>query len=320
LTATTAPRQKSPSRRWWKRDPGPSGAGSQFLVGQSKVTPYLFSLPSILLVAAILGFPVIYGVWQSLYRRETIGSPLEYVGWENYASMFSSDAFWHSLNRTAIFVIGSLIVGTGLGLFFAFALFRVVTRLRFLRAVTVAPYIISNVAAAVMFRILFNSQFGTLNRVIEWFGLEGPSWLADPNLAMVVVIFTQVWTDLPLTILLLLGGLMTIDKAYLDASLVDGATGWTRARFVTIPLLAPQILISTVWLSYSTLTGLGVVLALTGGGPLKATQTMAMEMYTVAFRSLEFNQALAIATFILVLNSLLTLSYVGIGRRYDYES
>jgi ABC-type sugar transport system permease subunit len=217
-------------------------------------------------------------------------------------------------------VFGSLIVGTSLGLFFAFALFRVVGRLRFVRAVTVAPYIISNVAAAVMFRILFNSQFGMLNQVIEFFGIEGPSWLADPGLAMVVVIFTQVWTDLPLTILVLLGGLLTVDRSYLDAALVDGATGWTRARHVTIPLLAPQLLISTVWLSYSTFTGLGVVLALTGGGPLKATQTLAMEMYTVAFRNLEFEAALAIATFILVLNALLTLVYVAIGRRYEYES
>lgn len=289
------------------------------MLGQGRATPYLFSLPSIILVAAILGFPVIYGLWQSLYRRDRLASPLEYVGLQNYADMFSSDAFWHSLNRTAIFVVGSLIVGTTLGLFFAFALFRVVRRLRFLRAVTVAPYIISNVAAAVMFRILFNSQFGTINEILGLFGVDGPSWLADPNIAMLVVIFTQVWTDLPLTILLLLGGLMTVDKSYLDASLVDGATGWTRARHIVIPLLAPQILISTIWLSYSTLTGLGVVLALTGGGPLKATQTMAMEMYTVAFRNLEFNQALAIATFILVLNALLTLGYVVIGRRYDYE-
>lgn len=289
------------------------------MIGQGKATPYLFSLPSIILVAAVLGFPVIYGVWQSLYTRERLGAPLEYIGLQNYVDMFQSDAFWQSMNRTAVFVIGSLILGLTLGLFFAFALFRVVDKLRFLRAVTVAPYIISNVAAAVMFRILFNSQFGMVNEVLEFFGLDGPSWLADPGMAMLVVIFTQVWTDLPLTILVLLGGLMTVDKSYLDASLVDGATGWTRARFITIPLLAPQILVSVVWLSYSTLTGLGVVLALTGGGPLRATQTIAMEMYTVAFRNLEFNQALAIATFILVLNALLTLGYVAVGRRYEYD-
>ncbi len=289
------------------------------VLGQSKATPYLFSLPAILLVAAILGFPVLYGVWQSLYTRETLGAPLEWVGLQTYVEMFDAPSFWHALNRTAVFTFGSLILGTVLGLFFAFALFRVVGKLRFLRAVTVAPYIISNVAAAVMFRLLFNSQFGMLNQVIEFFGLDGPSWLADPTLAMVTVIFTQVWTDLPLTILVLLGGLLTVDKSYLDAALVDGATGWTRARHLTIPLLAPQILISTVWLSYSTLTGLGVVLALTGGGPLKATQTLAMEMYTVAFRSLQFEAALAIAAFILILNALLTLAYVGIGRRYEYS-
>jgi ABC-type sugar transport system permease subunit len=319
MTANTVSR----TRRWLRRpdDKGSQGGGqdNNALIGQGRATPYLFSLPAIILVAAILGFPVLYGIWQSFYRRPSLGAPTEYVGISNYVEMFDAPTFWHAINRTAVFTFGSLLVGTALGLFFAFALFRVVEKLRFLRAISVAPYIISNVAAAVMFRILFNSQFGALNGIIEFFGIDGPSWLADPALAMFVVIVTQVWTDLPLTILLLLGGLMTIDKSYLDAALVDGATGWTRARFLTIPLLAPQLLISTVWLSYSTLTGLGVVLALTGGGPLKATQTLAMEMYTVAFRNLEFNRALAIATFILVLNALLTLGYVAIGRRYDYQ-
>lgn len=315
MTTATAP----PRRRWWQRRPQGPETTHHLQLGHSRATPYLFSLPSIILVAAVLGFPVLYGVWQSLYRRERLISDPEFVGIANYIEMFQANTFWHSMGRTAIFVFGSLILGTVLGLFFAFALFRVVEGLRFLRAVTVAPYIISNVAAAVMFRILFNSQFGLINQFLGFFGIE-PSWLADPSLAMLVVIFTQVWTDLPLSILLLLGGLLTVDQSYLDASLVDGASGWTRARYITIPLLVPQILISTVWLSYSTLTGLGVVLALTGGGPLRATQTLAMEMYTVAFRNLEFNQALAIASFILVLNALLTLAYVAIGRRYEYET
>ena len=320
VTTTKTAKRKVPEKRpWWRRKTPSPGRDNNAIIGQNRSTPYFFTLPAIILVAAVLGFPVLYGVAQSLFRAPSLGSPVEWVGFENYADMFDSADFWHSLNRTGVFVFGSLVVGTVLGLFFAFALFRVLGRLRFLRAVTVAPYIISNVAAAVMFRILFNSQFGSVNRVIEFFGFDGPSWLAKPGLAMAVVIFTQVWTDLPLTILLLLGGLMTIDKGHLDAALVDGADGWNRARYITIPLLAPQLLISTVWLSYSTLTGLGVVLALTGGGPLKATQTMAMEMYTVAFRSLEFNRALAIATFILLLNALLTLAYVGIGRRYEYD-
>jgi ABC-type sugar transport system permease subunit len=303
-------------QRRQRRDPGGGSRWDTSLAGQSKLAPYLFSTPAIAIVSLLLAYPVIYGLYKSFYRADFFGGPEEFVGFQNYSEMFNDPAFWDSLTKTAIFVTGCVVVGLTLGLFFAFALNRVVSQLRFLRAVTIAPYIISNVAAAVMFRLLLNSDFGLLNRVIEFFGFDGPEWLSDPTLAMVVVIFCQVWTDLPLTILLLLAGLQTIDSSYIDAAKVDGATGWRRALHLSIPLISPQIVISVVWMSYSTLTGLGVVLALTGGGPLKATQTLPMEMYSTAFTDLEMNQALAIASFILVLNAILTLLYVGLARRF----
>ena len=300
-------------------EPKKTRQGQRRQVGQSKITPYMFSFPAILAVSVILAFPVLAGIYESLFRAPELGLPEEWVGLQNYIDMFQDPDFWNSLYRTTIFVSGSLIIGISLGLFFAFALFRLVGKLRWMRAATLAPYLISNVAAAVMFRILFNGDIGLINSWLAWFGIQGPNWLSDTGWAMAVVIFTQVWTDIPLTILLLLGGLMTIDRSYLDAALVDGASAWQRARFLTIPLLAPQLVISIVWLSYSTLTGLGVVLALTGGGPLGSTTTMAMEMYNVAFRALRFNQALALATFILILNAVLTLGYVAVSRRYEVE-
>src|SRR5687767_7089457 len=101
------------------------------LIGHSNVTPYLFSTPAIIAVAAILAFPVLYGIWQSLYRPEILGAPNEWVGLQNYIDMFQDSAFWSALYRTAIFVGGCLAVGTSLGLFFAFALYRIVGRLRF---------------------------------------------------------------------------------------------------------------------------------------------------------------------------------------------
>lgn len=290
------------------------------LIGQNKAIPYLFSFPAVLTVSAILAYPVLAGIYQSLFRAPELGLDEEWVGLENYTDLFNSRAFWDSLWKTGIFVAGNVAVGLTLGLFFSFALYRAVGRFRWMRAATLAPYLISNVAAAVMFRLIFNGDLGVINSFLAWFGVDGPLWLSDTKTAMIVVILTQVWTDLPLTILLLLGGLMTIDKSYFDAALVDGANPWERARHITIPLLAPQLVITTVWLSYSTLTGLGVVLALTGGGPLGSTTTMAMEMYNIAFRSLKFNEALALATVILVLNSSLTLAYVRIAKRYEIQS
>lgn len=286
------------------------------MIGHRKVTPYLFTFPAVLMVCVVLAYPVLYGVYQSLFRAEIFGGPENYVGLQNYTEMLHDPDFWHALKVTSIFVGGCIVVNLVLGLLFAFALNRVASRLRFLRAVTIGPYIVSNVAAAVMFRILFNSDAGLLNDTIEFFGLNGPHWLSNPHLAMIVVIFAQVWTDLPLTILLLLGGLQAVDGAYHEAALVDGASGWKRAWHISIPMIAPQLLITTVWESYQTLTGIGVVLALTGGGPLDATRTLAVDMYRTAFDDLKMDQGLAIGTFIIALNAVLTLLYYGISRRY----
>jgi multiple sugar transport system permease protein len=288
-------------------------------LASSRLVPYLFSAPAIILVSAVLAFPVLYGVYKSLFRAEFFGAPEEYVGLDNYTDMLNDPEFHHAFEKTAIFIIGCMVLGTALGLVFAFALNSVVSKLRFIRAVSIAPYLISSVAAAVMFRMLFNSDFGLLNRTLELFGIDGLRWLADPNLAMVSVIICQVWTDLPLTVLLLLGGLQTIDSSHLDAALVDGASGWKRAWHVSIPLIMPQLVIATIWMSYGALTGLGAILALTGGGPLDATETIPLQMYDVAFTQLRMDEALAIATFLLLLNALLTLAYYAFGRRFSIE-
>lgn len=314
MTSLKVPQRDAASGRKIRRPEAASERNS--LIGQHGAIPYLFSAPAVIAVSLMLGFPVLYALYSSLFRAESLGDPELFVGFANYVGLVQDPRFLSALSRSTIFLAGCVILGTVLGLVFAFALNRVVKRLRFLRAVTIAPYIVSSVAVAVMFRILFNREYGQVNQVVEWLGLPGQEWFADPVLAMLVVIIAQVWGDLPLAILVLLGGLQTIDSSYLDAAAVDGATGWKRARYISIPLITPQLVISTVWLSYTTLTSLGVVLALTGGGPLRATQTLPVEMYHTAFEQLKMNEALAIAVVILVWNAVLALAYIAAGRRY----
>lgn len=308
--ALQGPASPRPPRRKVKQD-------STSLIGHRTITPYLFSAPAIAMVSLILGYPVLYGLYQSLFRAESLGGDRTFVGVENYTDRFVDPEFHSAVERTAVFVGGCLLLGTFLSLLFAFALNRVVKRLRFLRAVTIAPYIVSSVAAAVMFRILFHRNFGQINVTLEFFGLEGQEWLGDPTRAMFAAIATQVWTDLPLSVIILLGALQTIDPSFEDAARVDGATAWQRARFLSMPLIMPQIAISTVWLSYGTMTSLGTVLALTGGGPLGATTTLPIYLYETAFERLRVNEALAVATIILVLNAVLTLGYLRLARRYE---
>lgn len=280
----------------------------------------MLSAPSVLMVSALLAFPVLYAVWGSLFDTEFIGGPQKFVGLEQYIDLFQDRSFLSSISKTLIFVAGTLFLGMALGLIFGFALNRAAGRLRFLRGVTIVPYLVSGIATAVIFRLLLNQDFGQVNQVLELLGFSPLAWFSDPNLAMLASILAQVWADLPLAVLLILGGLQTIDSELLDAAQVDGASGWNRAWRISIPLISPQLALATILLSYQALTSLGVIVALTGGGPVNATRTLPIALYETAFIDLETNEALAIVVVILLFNALLTLGYVAVSRRYDLDN
>ena len=303
----------------WRRGGG-RRADESTLIGSAGVTPYLLSGPSILVVTSLLVFPVIFSMWGSLFDTEFIGGVPFFVGLDQYLDLFQDPDFLWSISRTFIFVSGVLVIGIPLGLVFAFALSRATGLLRFIRGITIVPYLISGIATAVIFRMILNRDFGEVNRVLGLFGIEDVAWFSNPTMAMLATILAQVWSDLPLVILLILGGLMTVDRELLDAADVDGASGWKRAWRISIPLIIPQLALATILLSYQALTSLGVILALTGGGPVDATRTMPIALYETAFVDLENNKALAIVIVILIFNGLLTLGYWGVSRRYDLEA
>jgi multiple sugar transport system permease protein len=285
---------------------------------QSAAVGYGLLTPAVVIITGILLFPVLFGMYESLFETRR-GRRQGFVGLGNYADLFGDSDFWSSGLRSLIFVVGCVVLGTVLALFFASALFRVTRGLRFLRGVSIVPWLLSSIGAAVLFRLLFNADYGLPNRFLALFGIEGPAWLGEPVLAMFVVILAQVWGDLPLSILVILGGFLALDPNQMDAALVDGATGWQRFRHVAFPHLAPQVALSAVLLSYHALTSLGILLGLTGGGPANATQTLSVMLYDIAFRSLDYGTALALMVVILAFNGLLTLVYVGLSRRFGAD-
>lgn len=313
--ATQRPVQARPKNKK-KRSGSPD---STTLTSGRKVTPYILSLPSILMITALLAFPAVYAIYGSLFDATFIGGPQSFVGFEQYVDLFTDRKFLGSIARTCVFVGGVLAIGMALGLIFGFALNGTANRLRFLRGITIVPYLVSGVATAVIFRLLLNSEFGQINRMLEFFGFEGLSWFSNPRMAMLAAVLAQVWSDLPLAVLLILGGLQTIDPSLNDAAQVDGATGWTRAWRISIPLITPQLVLATILLSYQALTSLGVIISLTGGGPVNATRTLPIALYEAAFVDLATNQALAIVVVILLFNGLLTLLYVAFSRKYGQD-
>lgn len=299
-------------------DPGATkapGRGQNALIGRNPFLPVVFLGPAVLIIAIVLAFPVLYGIYRSLFRINVLLPTEPFVGLANYTALFSDPLFWSALGRSMVFITGCMVLGGFLAVFFAVALNRATKGLRFLRGLSIVPYIVSSIAAAVLFRMLFNRDFGLPNQVLRALGFEGVGWLSDSTAATFAVIITQVWTDLPLAILVVLGGLQTIDPAQMDAASVDGATGWQRMRHVTLPLIAPQLALAAVFLSFHALTSLGVILGLTGGGPGRSTETLAIMMYDTAFAQLDEGGALAIMLTIFALNGVLTMLYVWLGRQ-----
>lgn len=280
---------------------------------------YLSSAPALIVIGLVLAFPVAYAAFSSLYDIGPLRQDEPFVGLANYIRLFGEPDFWASLLRTGIFVGGVVGFGMALAMVFGFALNRVVSGLRFIRGLSILPYIVSSVAAAMMFRTLFNSDFGFPNRFLELIGFDGLPWFADPVLAMIVVIIAQIWTDLPLAMLFVLGGLQTIDQSYLDAAKVDGATGWRSALHISLPLIAPQLVLAAVWLSYKAVTSLGTVLALTGGGPQDATQLLTLEMVRLGFDEYDTGTAMAVVIVLFALNATLTVLYLRLQRRFTGE-
>jgi multiple sugar transport system permease protein len=277
------------------------------------VVPYAFVLPAMIIVGVILAFPVLYGIYRSLFQTR-LGMPETFAGIDNYVAVIGEPGFWHSVTRSLIFVCGCVVLGQVLGIAFALALNHATRGLRFLRGLSITPYIVSSIGAAVLFRMVFNADFGIPARLLDLLGLEPVSPLGSPGLAMVVVVIAQVWTDLPLSLLIILGGLQTIEPSLVDAARVDGAGWWQRARFVTLPNVTPQLFLSAVFLSYHSLTGLGVILGLTGGGPGNATETLSIGLYRKAFEEFNHGEALALVSVVLLLNGVLTLVYLRITR------
>lgn len=274
--------------------------------------PYRYILPAVVLVGAVFAYPIARGVWTSLHRDVAAVTGTPYVGLENYAELLDSDAFWNALSRSGIFVAGTLTLGMILSLTFALVLHSTPWSplRRGLRALSLAPWLISGVAVATMFRFLFNSDVGMVRFVSAVPFLDAPTWLGDPNRAVIVVVLANTWYIVPFATLLLLAGLQTIDPDLYGAASIDGASSWQAFRFVTIPSLAPYIALSLVYFSFASWNTFDLVLTMTAGGPARATEVLALYMYRLAFTSLDFSTASAVMVVLLILNILFSVLYL----------
>ncbi len=282
-------------------------------IGRSVISrhaiPYLLIVPGLALVLGILGYGVVAGIILSFHKVDMFMNRT-FVGFENYVTIFSDARFQASLLRTLLFVVASISLGLLLSLIFALALRAVTFGKRFFRSLSLVPYFVSGIAAAVMWRFLFSTNVGFVNLVLASLGLPEQSWLGDPVLAFVVAVMANCWFMVPFSTLMLLGGLLGIDKDIFDAAKIDGASPIATFFRISLPMIKPMLGVALIWLSYASFSTFDIILALTAGGPFHATEVVSLYMYQIAFQQLDFGEGAVLMVVLLTFNVVLSLVYL----------
>lgn len=199
-----------------------------------------FLLPSLIGLLIFIVYPISASFWLA-FQDWNLLSPPEFIGLDNFRELLSDDAFWNALRYTltfiALYVPGVFVLGLALALF----LNRKVRGMVVVRTATFLPVVASWVVVSIIWKWIFNPQYGLLNYGLSQLGITGPAWLFEPTTAVWAMVITSIWKDVGYIALLYLGGLQAISETYYEAARIDGATRWNVLRSITLPLLTPTM-------------------------------------------------------------------------------
>src|SRR5215470_17489962 len=242
------------------------------LLERESVFSWLMMALPLLFLAALVGYPFVYGMLLSLQDRP-VAQLGTFVGLRNFAIDFRDPIFWQVAVNTFIYTGVATVLRMVGGLCLALAMNQHFRMKNLVRALLLLPFIVPTVLSTVAWLWMLDPAFSVVNRLLVALGWPkpGPSWLGNPALAMVSIIIINTWRGLPFYGITLLAGLQTVPPELYEAATIDGAGGWQRFRFITLPLLRPIILIVTLFSVIFTFADFQLVYVLTHGGPQNAT-------------------------------------------------
>ncbi|MCF7808293.1 MAG: sugar ABC transporter permease [Candidatus Marinimicrobia bacterium] len=287
---------------------------------QSYYQALLFLSPTLIIFITFILIPVGFSFYLSFHKWNMFSSERTFVGVSNYVQMFQEEDFWRVLKNTFIFTVGAVPLNMALSLFVAQGLNRKLAGKKFLRTLFFTPVIISPVAAALIWRWIYDPNQGLLNHALGFFGVDPINWLRDPNWAMTALIIMGVWKTFGINMVLYSAALQGIPKSYLEAAVIDGAGPWTRFWRITFPLLSPTTFFIMVMSLISSFQVFDLVYILTSGGPLGATKVLVFYIYENAFKYFNMGYASAAAYILFGILTVLTLLQVKFLKTTMYEA
>ena len=278
---------------------------------------YGFIAPSLILICILNLWPIIQTFYLSLNEVKGFQNPV-FIGLLNYKTLFHDSEFWRSLFNTCIYTIITVPVGVSLSLLTAVFLNMSIKAKSLYRVLYFLPVISAPAAVAMVWRWLYNSEFGFINYFLSVFGIQGPNWIADSHTVLISVMIVGIWSLVGYNMVILLAGLQDIPRSYYEAAQIDGATSVKQFLHITVPLVSPTLFFVVLTTMISSLQVFDhIFMMLDSTNPsLKSGESIVYLFYKYMFANNNKGYGSAIATVLLVLVLILTVVQMKVQKKW----
>jgi len=277
---------------------------------------YMILLPTLIVFALLIFYPAVRAFFESFTNASIFIEEEKYVGLENYINFLHDPDFWSAFGRTLILVASAVILQYILGIIMALLLNENLKGLKWVKYIVLIPWVIPVASTVVMFDWMVQPDYGLINMILEKFGLSNLTryWFGDKNFAFPLIIMMHVWRNMPFYAITLYAGLKSIPKYLYDAAEIDGATGWQKFVYITLPSLKYPSMIVIVLHVLWTFNNFDFIYLSTGGGPVGRTEVLSVLTYETAWTYYEFGRASALGVLMLIVMMIFTIFYINIVR------
>lgn len=267
-----------------------------------------FLIPALVILAITSIYPTLYSFYMSFFDWNW-GERFNFVGLGNYVDLLESDRFRNALWNTVVFTASAVSVELVLGL----GLALVLSRLRFgqgvLRTLLLVPLMVSGIIVSVIWKIMLDPTLGIVSYGLGLIHIGPLGFLGDPAMAMASIVLIDTWWQTAFVFIVLSAGLQALPVEPFEAAEVDGAGAWQRFRYLTLPLLAPVILVVLMFRTVDSLKVFAIIFGTTGGGPLTTTESVQILAYRVAFKQLNMSASMTVMVIFSVFALIVLLVY-----------
>ena len=260
-----------------------------------------FVVPALVVISAVIVFPWVFTLWMSAHRW-TLGQEQSFIGFENYVRLASDARFWESLWHTLVYTVLSVVAPLFLGTLAALVFDAQFPLRGFLRGVFVMPMMATPVAIALVWTMMFHPQLGVLNYLLSFIGIGPLEWIYNQPTVIPSLVLVETWQWTPLVMLIVLGGLAAVPREPYESAEIDGANAWQKFRYLTMPMIAPFLMIAVIIRSIDAVKSFDIIYAMTQGGPGTASETINIYLYNTAFAyyDIGYGSAMAVVFFIII--------------------